>query len=65
MLVDVAFASECLRQGLNETNGGININIALGNSTTDDPQSQTNNIFNVNPNKDNKKCCNGKLNLIF
>ena len=62
MVVDVAFASVCQGQGLNGTNSGVNINIALGNSTTDDPQSQTNNIFNVNQNKD--KCCSGKLELI-
>ena len=54
-------ASECpAGQGLNDTNG-VNINIHYGNSSTDEPSGQNNNIFNVNPTSNNRGelcvCC--------
>ena len=50
----IAEASECPGgQGLNETDGGVNINIQYGNST-DEAGEQSNNIFNVLPQSCNK-----------
>ena len=49
----ITYASECSAgQGLNGTEG-VNINIHHGNST-EDPNGQNNNIFNVNPQSCNK-----------
>ena len=53
-LAAATVASDCpAGQGLNETNG-VNINIHYGNSSTDDPNGQNNNIFNVNPQPHNR-----------
>ena len=62
--LNVVEASECSAgQGLNGTDG-VNINIHYGNST-EDPNGQNNNIFNVNPNHCNKGLFANLLNILW